>query len=64
MSQKEESMAGHVDVNGVYKKLGKGNIKGSMVGAVESGGRFSSSCFFSLGTFKTSTDLWRGGEAR
>jgi hypothetical protein len=25
-------MAGHVDINGVYLKLGKGNTKGSMVG--------------------------------
>jgi hypothetical protein len=26
-------MAGHVSINGVYENLGKGNTKGSMVGA-------------------------------
>jgi hypothetical protein len=29
---REESMAGHMGINGVYLKLGKGNTKGSMVG--------------------------------
>jgi hypothetical protein len=29
----EEPIAGHLGVNGVYYKLGKGNTKGSMVGA-------------------------------
>jgi hypothetical protein len=33
MSHWEESMAGHVGVNGVYYKLGKGSTKGSMVDA-------------------------------
>jgi hypothetical protein len=28
----EESIAGHLGVNGVYEKLGKGNTKGGMVG--------------------------------
>jgi hypothetical protein len=29
----EESIAGHVGVNGVYEKLGEGNAKGSMMGS-------------------------------
>jgi hypothetical protein len=31
LSHVEDSMAGHVGMNGVYYKLGKGNAKGSMV---------------------------------
>jgi hypothetical protein len=35
VSHVEESMAGHMGVNGVYYKLGKGNTKGGMMGLGE-----------------------------
>jgi hypothetical protein len=54
----EESIAGHLGVNGVYEKLGKGNTKGSMVGP---GGICRQRACFSLpGAFKTYTNLWEG----
>jgi hypothetical protein len=48
-------MEGHVGVNGVYEKLGKGNTKGSMVGP--RGIWRKRACFSLPGAFKTYANL-------
>jgi hypothetical protein len=58
VSSVEESMQGHVGVNGVYEKLGKGNTKGSMVGP--RGIWRKRACFSLPGAFKTYANLWEG----
>jgi hypothetical protein len=51
-------MAGHMDINGVYLKLGKGNTKGSMVG---SGGIWRHRALLFSRCFKKNyANLWSG----
>jgi hypothetical protein len=51
-------MGGHVGVNGIYYKLGKGITKGGMVGPGGSWKQRESLCF--SGAFKAYANLWEG----
>jgi hypothetical protein len=58
VSSGEESMAGHVGETGVYYKLGKGIMKGSMVGAGVIWRQRELLPF--SGAFKIYANLWEG----